>query len=296
MTVETASVPAWFTDAIAAEPEHRTLVVDGAEIAYRAWGDVGDPGLLLVHGGAAHAGWWDHLAPQLAADRRVVAFDLSGHGDSDWRADLYTYALWARESGAVAADAGIADDRLVVVGHSMGGIVSMHASVLFPDLVNDIVIVDSELFDADDIAAMMAHGAPADTAIPRTSRFYASREEALGRYRLLPEQETLPYVRAHVAAGSIIQADEGWRWKFDRRFPTRLTDPAPTPPPGCAVTIVRGEHGVMAAGRAQSLFHGRADGTGRLVTFPGGGHHVMLDRPLELLAEVRTTLGATDKE
>jgi len=52
----------------------------------------------------------------------------------------------------------------------------------------------------------------------------------------------------------------------------------------------------MAAGRAQSLFHGRADGTGRLVTFPGGGHHVMLDRPLELLAEVRTTLGATDKE
>lgn len=41
--------------------------------------------LVFVHGAAAQASWWDHVAPLLAADRRVTAIDLSGHGDSEWR-------------------------------------------------------------------------------------------------------------------------------------------------------------------------------------------------------------------
>ncbi|MFT4200916.1 alpha/beta fold hydrolase [Gordonia sp. (in: high G+C Gram-positive bacteria)] len=297
MTDTPTTAPVWFTDAVGTKPRLETVAVDGADVAYRVWDDAGDeprPGILLVHGGAAHAGWWDHLAPQLVADGyRVAAFDLSGHGDSDWREDHYTYRGWATELVEVAKAAGIADD-LVVIGHSMGGIVSMFASVEYPDVVDRVVIVDSELFDADDIKRMMTHGAPVDTAIPRKSRHYASREEALGRYRLLPDQETLPYVRDYVARGSVTSDDDGWRWKFDRSFPTRLTDPAPTPPPGCRLTIIRGEHGVMDPVKAKALFESRPAGTSSLVTMPDTGHHVMLDRPLELLAELRTALGDSD--
>ena len=62
-------------------------------------------GIVLVHGGAAHSRWWDHIGPLLAADRRVVAIDLSGHGDSG-RRESYSFDAWAGEMLAVAADAG----------------------------------------------------------------------------------------------------------------------------------------------------------------------------------------------
>ncbi len=282
-------VPAWFSDALNSAPDQATVTVDGAAITYRAWGPAGAPGILLVHGGAAHAGWWDHLGPRLAAGHRVVALDLSGHGDSDWR-EGYTYDQWAVELVAVARAAGIAGD-LTVVGHSMGGITAMRAAVRFPEIVNRVVVVDSELFDAEDIARLMAHGPPADIAIPRTARHYATRAEALARYRLLPEHDTLAYAREHVAQGSVTRDERGWRWKFDRSFPTLLTDPAPTPPPGCALTVVRAEHGVMDSDKARRLVESRPPGTAVLVTVPEAGHHVLLDRPEELLAVLHSALG-----
>src|SRR5215218_11469332 len=115
------SAPPWFTQALAQEPEHRDAVVAGARVAHRVWGPVGAPGVVLVHGGAAHSGWWDHVAPLLTG-HRVVALDLTGHGDSDRRAS-YPMHHWADEVVAVADAAGLA--RPVVVGHSMGGWVAV---------------------------------------------------------------------------------------------------------------------------------------------------------------------------
>src|SRR3954451_22766009 len=88
--------PGWFVRALAAVPEHRCIEVAGARIRYRAWGPRDAPGVVLVHGGSAHAGWWDHIAPQLPG-HRVVALDLSGHGDSDHR-EAYDMRLWPGRS------------------------------------------------------------------------------------------------------------------------------------------------------------------------------------------------------
>ncbi len=41
------------------------------------------PVLLLLHGAAAHAHWWDRIAPEFGDLFRPVAPDLRGHGDSD---------------------------------------------------------------------------------------------------------------------------------------------------------------------------------------------------------------------
>ncbi|WP_419178892.1 alpha/beta fold hydrolase [Prescottella equi] len=122
MSDEHAQTPQWFREALAAPVETGEVDVDGAAIRFRAWGAAGQPGLVLVHGGAAHSRWWDHIGPQLAGDRRVVALDLSGHGDSDTR-EHYSLDQWAHEVAAVASASGI-EGRPVVVGHSMGGIVS----------------------------------------------------------------------------------------------------------------------------------------------------------------------------
>ena len=59
------SPPAWFSAALDAAVQEGTTVVDGASIAYRAWGDPDGRSIVLVHGGAAHSRWWDHIAPLL---------------------------------------------------------------------------------------------------------------------------------------------------------------------------------------------------------------------------------------
>src|ERR1700745_4530565 len=95
------SPPAWFSAALDAAVQEGTTAVDGASIAYRCWGDPDGGSLMLVHGGAAHSRWWDHIAPLLTDGWRVVAVDLSGHGDSD-RRDRYSLDTLAREGLALA--------------------------------------------------------------------------------------------------------------------------------------------------------------------------------------------------
>ncbi|MCW2532175.1 MAG: Alpha/beta hydrolase [Blastococcus sp.] len=138
---EEAAAPDWFTQALAAAPEHRDVEVEGARVHYRVWGDRSLPSLVLVHGGAAHSGWWDHIAPQLHS-HRVVAVDLTGHGDSG-RRDPYDMKQWAREVVAVAAAEGL--DRPVVLGHSMGGWVALTIGVEHPGTVSGVAVIDSPI-------------------------------------------------------------------------------------------------------------------------------------------------------
>src|SRR6185436_17827458 len=72
--------PAWFSRAIQTPIEERFIIVAGCRIHYLLWGKAGSPGLILVHGGFAHAHWWDFIAPLFAQDYRVAALDLSGMG------------------------------------------------------------------------------------------------------------------------------------------------------------------------------------------------------------------------
>ncbi len=54
---EKPPAPQWFQNAIAAAPERSTIAVAGADIEVLIWGALGKPGLLLLHGGMAHADW-----------------------------------------------------------------------------------------------------------------------------------------------------------------------------------------------------------------------------------------------
>lgn len=274
------TAPGWFLRALAATPEHHDLDVEGARIHYRAWGDPRRPGLVLIHGGAAHSGWWDHVAPLLTS-HRVVAPDLSGHGDSG-RREVYDMHQWAREIVRVTQAEGL--DRPVVVGHSMGGWVAVTTGVEQSEAVSAVAYIDSPLNDQPPEESRLRER-------QRPRRVYPSIDEAMSRFRTLPPQDVLlPYVRQHVARESLRPVEGGWTWKFDPSFfGNRLLLRELLPQLACPVALFRCEHGLVSpamAGEMADLVPGDLP----VVDLPDAGHHPMLDQPLALVTGLRTLL------
>ena len=280
------AVPAWFTRALASAPEHRDVVVDGARVHYRAWGEPGRPGLVLVHGGAAHSGWWDHVAPLLGT-HRVVALDLSGHGDSD-RREGYGVQQWAREVLAVAAAERLA--RPVVLGHSMGGWVALTVGVEHGDDVAGVAVIDSPLDPQPPEEQKLREQ-------PLGQRVHADLEAAVARFRTLPPQEVhLPYVREHVARGSLRPVEGGWTWKFDSGFfGTRPLVRQLLPRLAAPAALLRCEQGLVTPEMAAEMA-ALVPGGLPVVDLPEAGHHPMLDQPLALVTAIRTLLAVWPSE
>jgi pimeloyl-ACP methyl ester carboxylesterase len=274
-----SAAPAWFTSAVARRPAHQDITVGGVRVHYRTWGDPLLPGLVLVHGAGANSSWWDHVAPQIAT-HRVIAPDLSGHGDSSHRPD-YDLQRWADEVVAVTAAEGL--QRPVLVGHSLGGRVAVRAAVSHADTVAGVAFIDSPLnYQPPEEESPYARDRP--------HRVYDRAEEAVERFRTLPAQDVLlPYVRRHVARESLKPVEGGWSWKFDptvfRRRPPlqdelrRLAGPA---------VLLRCQHGLVDAEMAAHMQ--RVAGQLTVVDLPDTGHHPMLDRPLVLVTALTTLI------
>jgi len=277
--------PGWFRRALEQRPEQRHVTVDGVDISYLAWGRVGAPGLVFVHGGAAHSHWWSFLVPHLADHFRVAAMDLSGHGDSG-RRDDYPMSAWAAEVIAVADDLG-AQAGPVVVGHSMGGFVAIATGATYGDDLTGIVILDSPV-SAPDPETDAARGGKVFGPL----RVYPDRQTALARFRTVPEQaHYLPYVLDHVAGHSLREVEGGWSWKYDPDIfvPTRAQSRDLLQQVRCRVALLRAEHGLVTPEIGEYMYEclGRV---APVVEIPEAGHHLMLDQPLLLLTALRTLL------
>ncbi|EXG81691.1 alpha/beta fold hydrolase [Cryptosporangium arvum] len=276
--------PAWLTDALAADVELGVVEVDGVAIHYRAWGKPGNEnGIVFVHGGAAHSRWWDHVAPFFAGDRRVVALDLSGHGDSG-RREEYLMARWADEVLAAAAHGGAGPNPLVI-GHSMGGMVAITAARLRGTELAGAVAVDTPFWE--DQPEEQAAGAQQAFG---PLRRYPSREAALKRFKLIPEQDgNDPAIHAHIAETSLRAIDGDWNWKFDPNVFRGRGRPVPLELPRCRVAVFRAEHGLVPPDMGERI----AERLGRVVPvveIPLAAHHVMIDQPLSLITALRTLL------
>ena len=275
----TPAAPAWFTDALTHPPRREDVAGSEVLTACRTWGPVDAPTIVLVHGGAAHAAWWDHVAPGLAHEHRVVAMDLAGHGDSG-RLPAYTLASWSRQVVEVVR-ARTTPAPVLLVGHSMGGVVAMLAAHELGADVAALVMVDAEVpLDRADFTRP-------EWSAPVSLRTYPDRASIVARFRTLPTDEGhLPYVVRHVAEQSVTPAPGGWTWKFDPVFfghdRLGVDDLAPLDAP---VTIVRGEHGLVPPALADRIAHDLGH-PHPPVTILGSGHHVPLDEPVALSAVI----------
>lgn len=99
--------------------------------------------VICIHGLSRNAADFEDLAPHLTATgRRVLALDVRGRGGSAWDPQPQNYhpGLYADDVVALAEQAGIA--RAVLVGTSMGGIITMVLSAVKPDLIAAAVLND----------------------------------------------------------------------------------------------------------------------------------------------------------
>ena len=116
------------------------LAADGVEIAYDVRG-TGDTTLLFVHCWSCDRSYWQEQLDVFAEDYRVVAVDLAGHGASGTDRDLWTVAGYAGDIQAVVEELGL--ERVVLIGHSMGGSVSVEAARLMPEQTIGVACVDT---------------------------------------------------------------------------------------------------------------------------------------------------------
>lgn len=114
--------------------------VNGMKFYYQQAGR--GPDVVLLHGVTGNLAIWPliNLLNVLAEDFRVTAYDLRGHGYSDTPPAGYTSADMADDFRGVQQALGLGP--AYVLGHSFGGVVAMHAAVLYPDAVAGVVLSD----------------------------------------------------------------------------------------------------------------------------------------------------------
>ncbi len=118
----------------------RVSGADGLDLHLLEWSEAGVP-LLLLHGFGNEAHIWDDFAPEVAPYYRTLALDHRGHGESSWDPERrYDLDTLVRDVEAVTAALDI--ERLVLVGHSLGGRVATLFAGRHPERLAGLVLVD----------------------------------------------------------------------------------------------------------------------------------------------------------
>ena len=122
-----------------------TVQSAGVDIVYDVRGK-GDTALVFVHCWSCSREFWKEQVDAFANDYRVVTLDLGGHGESGDTRETWTVASLAGDVQAVVEKLGL--EKVILVGHSMGGPVSLEAARRMPGRVVGVACADT-LHDAE---------------------------------------------------------------------------------------------------------------------------------------------------
>jgi pimeloyl-ACP methyl ester carboxylesterase len=295
--------PAWFVDSLVHRPTDHVIYVNDTKIHYLRYDtdrQTSKQLLLFVHGGWAHAHWWDFIAPFFCEEYAVVAVDMSGHGESD-HLDSYSRDSDLAHLQGVIQDTGVdSQHKPVIVGHSRGGFVALHLAREIGEQLGGVVILDS-FVRPPEIAMRPPPTNP-------NKRWYSTKQELLSRFRLSPPQDcSNEFLVSYIASHSVAKEPEGFTWKFDKELIPKepeLQDPNfPVEASQrlrclkCRAGLFYGTRSAFFADEATVKYmnqelrqHPPGGVPSKLVPIIDAGHHMMLDQPIAVITAIATLL------
>ncbi|MFT6046271.1 MAG: pimeloyl-ACP methyl ester carboxylesterase [Arenicella sp.] len=303
--------PVWLRDVLSVPREEGYVEVDGVNIHYFRWGDRSKPAILMLHGFLAHSRCFAFIAPYLAADYHVVAYDFSGMGDSDAR-DSYSLQVRIEELLGVAEQTGLSSNNAkpIIVAHSYGGHVGVAALRAHPEKFSGIIICDLMILRPSvwkETAGLFKP--PGNQNSKRKNRVYPDYETAKQRFVLSPPQEVeQPELFDFMAFHSLTEVAGGWSWKFDPSVFNRE--------PGSEKNFLRTAEKLVTAPGRKAIIYGKqsllfTDDSAAyvqetiaeldapnipIIGIPHARHHLMLDQPIAFVSALRTVLACWQDE
>jgi pimeloyl-ACP methyl ester carboxylesterase len=265
-------------------------------LASRTVGTEG-PRVVFVHGLFGQGKNWTTIAKGLADRHRVTLLDLPNHGHSPWT-ETVDYVDMAE---LVAAELASYDEPVTLVGHSMGGKVSMTLALRRPELVRALVVVD--IAPVEYPVSGGRTDDPDEEASPFADYIAAMKAMDLGTLQRREEadaalQAAVPsrMVRSFLLQSLVregLGADGTWRWRLNLDLLERDLERLrgfPEPPPGAhydgPVLWIAGanSHYVLPEDRDRMVELFPAT---RLVRIKNAGHWVHSEQPEVFLETLR---------
>jgi 2-succinyl-6-hydroxy-2,4-cyclohexadiene-1-carboxylate synthase len=129
------------------ESRPHSAVIAGVQMAWseRACSGPVEQGLplVLVHGFSGHRDDFIGVMPELARHRRVIAPDLRGHGDSHSPASVSEYSFDHVVKDLLGLLAHLGIPRCDLLGHSMGGMISLRFALAHPERIRSLIFLCS---------------------------------------------------------------------------------------------------------------------------------------------------------
>ena len=284
-----SNAPEWFLKSIANKGVDVLINNPNGDISYSKWKSNNQSKnlLILIHGTGAHKKWWDPIAPQFIDDTNVIAVDLPGMGDSDFR-EKYSikdfgsciFSIIEKEK----KDAQI--ENIYIVGHSLGGQVAAYLASEYKDLVTSLIMIDT-FIRPPDYDPSEHEGGPL-----RKIKYYPDKKTILQRYRLMPTQECKnDWFLRYIAEYSVREVEDGWRWKFDdlmfnsleRLFGYKFSFK-------CPALFIYGANSLLMSGNILSNIKKMYSDIMEFEKVDEAAHHVPLDKPLEIVDIIKKRL------
>ena len=284
-----SNAPEWFLKSIENIGVDVLINDPNGDISYSKWKSNNQSKnlLILIHGTGAHKKWWDPIAPQFIDDTNVIAVDLPGMGDSDFR-EKYSikdfgsciFSIIEKEK----KDAQI--EKIYIVGHSLGGQVAAYLASEYKDLVTSLIMIDT-FIRPPDYDPSEHEGGPL-----RKIKYYPDKKTILQRFRLMPTQECKnDWFLRYIAEYSVREVEDGWRWKFDdlmfnsleRLFGYKFSFK-------CPALFIYGANSLLMSGNILSNIKKMYSDIMEFEKVDEAAHHVPLDKPLEIVDIIKKRL------
>ena len=120
---------------------------DGVNLAYLDTGS-GEPALVFIHGWCCNQTMWGEQTKAFAPKHRVIAVDLRGMGESDKPDQDYDIDAFGEDMTWLLNEIGL--QRPVLIGHSMGGVITLNLLRRHPDIARAAVFVDAGIMPFPD--------------------------------------------------------------------------------------------------------------------------------------------------